>query len=203
VTNDNTGTDAGTGDNRTERKQRLDTSMDHAKASKLRGRLDQRLADAFGHRDGAVEQDTGRFHRAIEEGWEMHYAVATSGAHGWQIESDGGLRLAEGAYPEDLSWLVFENGWVHSTGAQWLKNDDLAEWVADLQERRDTVGERINNQESEVFESDDRIRQETDSRGKEITGWWRFEPTGYVGRPPAVTAHAEGYDASPAMTDDD
>jgi len=28
-----------------------------------------------------------------------------------------------------------------------------------------------------------------------MEGWWRFEPTGFVGRPEATVAHAAGYDA--------
>jgi hypothetical protein len=175
--------------------QSLDTSMDRSQIQRLQGRVDQRLADVFEQRDEEIEQDSNRFHRAIEEGWELHYAVATSGAHGWQIETDDGLRLAEGAYPEDVSWLVFENGWIHSTGARWLKDDDLVEWVADVQDRRETATERVSDAEREAFEADGRIRYDEDLGGNEMTGWWVFEPTGYVGRPEAVVAHAAGFDA--------
>ena len=178
-----------------EREQSLDTSMDRSQIQRLQGRVDQRLADAFDHRDEEIEQDSNRFDRAIEEGWELHYAVATSGAHGWQIESDDGLRLAEGAYPEDVSWLVFENGWIHQTGARWLKDDDLAEWVADVQDRRETATERVSDAQSEAFEADDRLQYDEDLGGNEMTGWWVFEPTGFVGRPEAAVAYAAGYDA--------
>jgi len=178
-----------------QREQSLDTSMDRSQIQRLQGRVDQRLADAFDNRGEEIEQDSNRFHRAIEEGWTMHYAVATSGAHGWQIEDENGLRLAEGAYPEDVSWLVFDNGWIHSTGARWLKDDDLAEWVADVQDRRETATERVSDAQREAFEADGRIRYDEDLGGNEMTGWWVFEPTGYVGRPEAVVAHAAGYDA--------
>ena len=184
-----------TDDAGTEREQTLDTSMDRLQRKKLQGRLDQKLADAFDYREEEVEQSSERFDTAISEGWEMHYAVATSGAHGWQIESDDGLRLADGAYPEDVSWLVFENGWIHDTGARWLKDDDLAEWVAEAQERRETAAERINEAEREAFEADDRLQYHTHFGGGEMPGWWVFEPTGFVGRPEAAVAHAAGYDA--------
>jgi hypothetical protein len=192
---DHTGTDAGTTDDRTEQ-QTLDTAMDRATHQKLQGRLDQKLADAFRHREEEVEKDTSRFAKAIEEGWTMHYAVATSGAHGWQIKSDDGLRLEDGAYPEDVSWLVFENGWIHRKGARWLEDDDLAGWVADIQDRRETAAERMNDAEREAFEADDRLKYDTDVAGHEMKGWWRFEPTGFVGRPEAAVAHAAGYDAA-------
>jgi hypothetical protein len=175
--------------------QSLDTSMDRSQIQRLQGRLDQRLADVFEQREDAVEQDSDRFHRAIEEGWELHYAVATSGAHGWQIEDEDGLRLAEGAYPEDVSWLVFQNGWIHSTGARWIKDEDLAEWVAEAQDRRETASERITDAEREAFQDDDRLRYAEDVVGNEMTGWWIFEPTGFCGRPEAAVAHAAGYDA--------
>jgi len=194
MTNDDTGTDAGTTDDRTEQ-QTLDTSMDRLQRKKLQGRLDQKLADVFEHREEEVEQDSDRFVTAIEEGWTMHYAVATSGAHGWQIKSDDGLRLADGAYPEDVSWLVFANGWIHRTGARWIKDDDLVEWVAKTQERREKAAERMNDAEREAFEDDDRIEYDEDLSGNEMPGWWRFEPTGFVGRPEAAVAHAAGYDA--------
>ena len=193
---DHTGDDAGTTDNEsTERKQTLDKAMDRGTYQKLQGRIDQKLADAFQHREEEVEQDTNRFNRAIEEGWTMHYAVATSGAHGWQIESDDDLRLEDGAYPEDVSWLVFENGWIHATGARWLKDDGLVEWVADAQNRREDAAERMNEAEREAFEADDRLQYDEDLGGNEMPGWWVFEPTGFVGRPEAVVAHAAGYDA--------
>ena len=188
MTDDNT-------DERTEREQTLDTAMDRLQRKKLQGRLDQRLAEAFAHRGDEVEKNSGRFHEAIAEGWPMYYAVATSGAHGWQIDSDDGLRLAEGAYPEDVSWLVFENGWIHRTGARWLKDDDLVEWVAEAQERREKATERINEAEREAFEADDRLQYHTPYGDREMEGWWVFEPTGFVGRPEAVVAHAAGYDA--------
>jgi hypothetical protein len=195
-----TGTDAGTTtDDSTERErtQTLDTAMDRSQIKRLQGRIDQKLADAFTHRDDEAEQDSSRFQRAVKEGGRMNYAVATSGAHGWQIEEtdDGGLRLVEGAYPEDVSWLVFENGWIHRTGAYWLQDEDLAEWVDDVQARRDTASDRIQDAEREAFEADDRIQYEKDATGEPMKGWWRFEPTGYVGRPEAVVAHADGYDA--------
>jgi len=194
--NDDTGTDAGTTDDSTERKQPLDTAMDRLQRKKLQGRIDQKLTDAFQHLEDDAEQDSSRFATAIEEGWTMHYAVATSGAHGWQIEeTDDGLRLADGAYAEDVSWLVFENGWIHHTGARWLKDDALAEWVADVQERRQEAAERMNDAEREAFEADDRLRYEEDATGEPMKGWWRFEPTGFIGRPEAVVAHADGYDA--------
>jgi hypothetical protein len=194
---DPTGTDAGTTDDSTDREQTLDTAMDRSQIKRLQGRIDQKLTDAFQHHDDVVEQDSGRFNQAVEEGWTMHYAVATSGAHGWQIEStdDGHLRLVEGAYPEDVSWLVFENGWIHQSGARWLQDEDLAEWVGDVQARRDTASDRIQDAEREAYEADDRIQYEESSAGREMKGWWRFEPTGYVGRPEAVVAHADGYDA--------
>lgn len=198
MTNDNgTGDDAGTTDDEsTERKQTLDTAMDRQRSQKLQGRLDQKLADVFDHREEQVEEDVSRFNRAIEEEWTMHYAVATSGAHGWQIESDDdGLRLEDGAYCEDVSWLVFENGWVHATGARWIKDDDLVEWVAEAQDRREKAVERMNDAEREAFEADDRLRYATDVAGHDMEGWWRFEPTGFVGRPEATVAHAAGYDA--------
>jgi len=197
MTNDNdTGDDAGTADDEsTERKQTLDTAMDRGTHQKLQGRIDQKLADAFQHREEEVEQDTNRFNRAIEEGWTMHYAVATSGAHGWQIESDDGLRLEDGAYPEDVSWLVFENGWIHRKGARWLKNDDLVEWVAEAQDRREKAVKRMNDAEREAFEADDRLQYKEDLAGNEMPSWWVFEPTGFIGRPEAVVAHADGYDA--------
>jgi len=191
--------DPGTTDESTELEQTLDTAMDRAMHQKLQGRVDQKLADVFEHREGDVEQDTSRFNRAIQEGWTMHYAVATSGAHGWQIESDDGdLRLEDGAYCEDVSWLVFENGWVHATGARWLKDDDLAEWVANIQDRRDDAAERMNDAEREAFEADDRLEYDTDVGGNDMKGWWVFEPTGFVGRPEAAVAHAAGYDAHQA-----
>jgi len=193
---DHTGTDAGTTDDSTERVQPLDTAMGRARSQKLQGRIDQKLSDAFQHREGEVEQDTSRFNRAIEEGWTMHYSVATSGAHGWQIDSDDdGLRLADGAYCEDVSWLVFENGWIHRTGGRWLKDDDLVEWVAEYQGRRETAHDRIANKKREAFEADDRLEYDTDVAGHEMPGWWRFTPTGFVGRPEATVAHAAGYDA--------
>jgi len=194
MTTDDTGTDAGTTDDSTER-EHLDTAMDRLQRKKLQGRLDQRLADVFEHREEEVEQDSSRFQRAIDEGWEMQYAVATSGAHGWQIESDDGLQLAENAYPEDVSWLVFENGWIHRTGARWLKDDDLVEWVADVQDTRSKAAGRIDDAEREAFEADDRLEYDTDVAGNEMPGWWVFEPTGFVGRPEFAVAHAAGYDA--------
>jgi len=187
--------DAGTSDDSTEREQTLDTAMDRARSQKLQGRIDQKLADVFDHREEQVEQATSRFYRAIDEGWTMHYAVATSGAHGWQIESDDGLQLGDGAYPEDVSWLVFENGWIHDTGARWLKDDGLAEWVAEAQDRREKAAERMNDAEREAFEADDRLQYDTDLGGNEMENWWVFEPTGFVGRPEAAVAHADGYDA--------
>jgi hypothetical protein len=198
MTDDNhTGIDAGTTDDgRTDRQQTLDTAMDRATHRKLGGRLDQKLADAFEHREEEVDKSVDRFNAAINEGWEMHYAVATSGAHGWQIESDDdGLRLADGAYCGDVSWLVFENGWIHATGGQWLRDRDLATWVAGIQARRESAAERMNDAEREAFEADDRLRHDTDLGGNEMKGWWVFEPTGFVGRPEAVVAHADGYDA--------
>jgi hypothetical protein len=125
----------------------------------------------------------------------MHYAVATSGAHGWQIESDDGLRLEDGAYCEDVSWLVFENGWIHRTGARWLKDEDLAEWVAEAQDRRENAAERMIDAERKAFEADDRLEYHEDLAGNELRGWWVFDPTGFLGRPEAVVAHAAGYDA--------
>ena len=188
--------DAGASDDSTEREQTLDTAMDRARSQKLQGRIDQKLADVFDHREEQVEKDVSRFNKAIEGGWTMHYAVATSGAHGWQIESDDGeLRLEDGAYCEDVSWLVFENGWIHATGARWLKDDELAEWVAEAQDRREKATERMNDAEREAFEADDRLQYDTDLGGNEMEGWWVFEPTGFVGRPEAVVAHADGYDA--------
>jgi len=187
-----------TNDDNIKSEQTLDTSMDRQRSNKLQGRLDQKLADAFEYREDEVEEDVSRFHRAINEGWTMHYAVATSGAHGWQVVSDddgGDLRLAEDAYPEDLSWLVFENGWIHGTGAWWLKDDDLVEWVVDVQDRRESASERVKEQEREAFEADDRLQYDTNVAGHEMTDWWRFEPTGFVGRPAAAVAHAAGYDA--------
>ena len=191
MTTDNNGTT----DDSIERKQSLDMAMDRLQRKKLQGRLDQRLADAFEYREAEVEQDSDRFATAIAEGWEMHYAVATSAAHGWQIQSEDGLRLADGAYPDDVSWLVFENGWIHATGARWLRDDALAAWVAEAQERRKTAADRMHEEEREAFEADDRLQYETHLGGGEMRGWWRFEPTGFVGRPEAVVAHAAGYDA--------
>jgi hypothetical protein len=187
----------------TERGQTLDTAMDRMQRNRLKGRLDQRLADAFDTRENEVEHDSARFETAIAEGWEMHYAVATSGAHGWQIETDDGLRLAEGAYPEDVSWLVFENGWIHQTGARWLTDDDLVEWVAEVQDRRETATERINDAERAAFEPDERIRYKEDLAGNEMEGWWVFDPTGYVGRPDTVVAHAAGYEARRAEVENE
>jgi hypothetical protein len=186
--------DNGTDDS-TERQQTLDTAMSRSRRKKLEGRLDQRLTDAFHLLEDEVEQSSDRFYTAIAEGWEMHYAVATSGAHGWQIEADDGLRLAEDAYPGDVSWLVFENGWIHKTGARWLKDDELAEWVADVQDRRQNASERIMDAETEAFEADDRLQYHNPYGEREMEGWWIFEPTGYVGRPEAAVAHAAGYDA--------
>jgi len=178
-----------------QREQSLNTSMDRSQIQRLEGRIDQRLTDLFDHREAEVERDRNRFDRAIEEGWELHYAVATSGAHGWQIESDHGLQLAEGAYPEDVSWLVFQNGWIQSMGARWLKDDDLTEWVADVQKRRETATERVSDAERGAFEADDRLRYAEDVVGNEMSSWWVFNPTGFVGQPEAVVAHAAGFDA--------
>ena len=196
--------DTDTTDDSIDREQTLDTAMDRLQRKKLQGRIEQKLTDAFAHRQAAVEQSSERFATAIEEGWTMHYAVATSGAHGWQIESADGLRLADGAYPEDVAWLVFENGWVARSGARWLKNDELAEWVALAQERRERATEQINEAEREAFEADDRLQYHTDVTGvSPAKGWWQFEPTGYIGRPEAVVAHAAGYDARRAEEGDD
>jgi hypothetical protein len=196
MTDDDTGTDAGTTDDSTELKQTLDTAMGRSRMQRLQGRLDQRLTDAFEHRAEEIEKDVSRFQRAINEGWTMQYAVATSGAHGWQIESDDGLQLADDAYPEDVSWLVFDNGWIHRSGARWLKDDDLAEWVAEHQDRRGSANDRVASKKREAFEADDRLEYDTDIAGHEMKNWWRFNPTGFVGRPDAAVAHAAGYDAA-------
>jgi hypothetical protein len=69
------------------------------------------------------------------------------------------------------------------------------EWVADVQERRETATERVSDAEREAFQEDDRLRYAEDVVGNEMTGWWIFEPTGFCGRPEAAVAHASGYDA--------
>jgi len=183
-------------DDNTERKQTLRTGMDLAQRNKYQARIDQRLRDAFENREEAVKQSRDRFARAIEEGWTIRHAVATSGAHGWQIESDDdGLRLSEGAYPGDVSWLVFENGWIHRTGARWLKDDDLAAWVRRKKDSQEAITERLREKEREAFEADDRIRYAVDTTGEKMPGWWVFRPTGYTGTPRHVVAYAAGYDA--------
>ena len=194
-----------------EYKQTLDTAMDDHMSTRLSGHIRGTLATVFDERDGETEESQPRFNRAIDEEWPLVHAVATSGAHGWQIvtETDDGEQidfdderadpdapttLAENAYCDDVSWLVFENGWIHGGRAEWLYAPDVAETISEARRRSRKANERANKAESEAFEADARISYDEDATGQPMKGWWVFEPTGYVGRPSAVVAHAEGYD---------
>ena len=182
---------------RPEHEQELDTSPALTRAYKLSGRIDQAVREHW--KATEAEYGEGRFSEAINEQWTAIYAIATSGAHGWQIvehEDGGGVRLAEGAYPGDVGFVVFENGWVHVENDRWFEDEDgsLRETIEYLKEQRDTEWDRADEQETEAFEADDRISVHQDPGGNDLPGWWEFDPTGYVGRPPAVVAHAKGYD---------
>jgi hypothetical protein len=196
-----------------ERKQTLDTARDDYMITRLSGRIKGTLAAVFEERNDEIEESVPRFNRAIDEEWPLIHAVATSGAHGWQIVSetedgeqvdfdderadpDAPTTLAENAYCDDVSWLVFENGWIHRGRAEWLHAPDVAEAVAEVRRLSRKANERTNEAECEAFEADARISYDEDATGQPMQGWWIFEPTGYVGRPEAVVAHAAGYDAA-------
>lgn len=196
----------------TDLQQTLDTAIEDHMSTRLSGHIEGTLATVFDERDDETEESQPRFNRAIDEGWPLVHAVATSGAHGWQIvtETDDGEQvdfdderadpdapttLAANAYCDDVSWLVFENGWIHRGRAEWLYAPDVAETIAEAQRRSRKANEQANEAESEAFEADARIIYDEDATGQPMKGWWVFEPTGYVGRPSAVVAHAAGYDA--------
>ena len=190
---------------RPEHEQELDTSPALTRAHKLSGRIDQVVRDAW--KAAETEYGEGRFNEAINEQWTAIYAIATSGAHGWQIvenEDGDGVRLDEGAYPGDIGFVVFENGWVHVGNDRWFKDEDgsLHESIEYLKEQRDTEWDRADGLETEAFDADDRISVHQDLGGNELPGWWEFGPTGYVGRPPAVVAHAKGYDLAQDEVED-
>lgn len=176
--------------------QTLDSSFQTHRRARLGGKIEGVLMQAAAERD--LTHNSGRFGTATHDGWPIIYGVATSGAHGWQVEDDDGVqRLAENAYAEDLSWLVFENGWIHAGNARWFRDEELAEWVRETQEKRDEIAESVDSDEEEFLDADDRIIPH-EAYGREVAGWWEFEPTGYVGRPAAVVAFAAGYDARDA-----
>lgn len=174
---------------------KLDTGFDHEQRDLQRGEIRGMINSAFRFND--VEQSTARFEKAKQEQWNIEYAVVTSGAHGWQIVNEDDQRyLEESAYADDISKLVFENGWIMRNGARWIKDNDLAREIVDKQERVENISERINDEESDRFKSDDRFSFDTDASGNEMKGWWVFEPTNFISRPIIVSAYAQGYDAA-------
>lgn len=204
-------------DDEDERKERIEQPLNTRghdfRAENRRGRVEGYLRRMFNARAEDIEESNERFGTAINEEWPIIYGVATSGAHGWQLVSttpdgdrvdaddprrdpDAPTTLESGAYPEDLHWLVFENGYVHANGARWLHDEEAVECIRSYLETVTEERERTEEREAEVFEADDRLVYETDLTGSPMPQWWRFEPTGFVGTAEAAAAHAAGYDAA-------
>jgi len=178
--------------------QSLDGAGDSWKEGHLTGKIDGWISELFRHAD--VEQSVSRFETAVDEQWSLVRAVATSGAHGWQIvgDDDGSpSHLEEGAYPEDVTGLVFENGWIYRQPGEWVKDPETVERVREAVDRRTKAEERRHESEQDVFDGDDRLRQDQDVTGNPMDGRWVFDSEGveFAGRPDATAAFRDGWDA--------
>lgn len=176
----------------------LNTAGDAHRAAKITGKVEGWIQELFRHSE--VEESLDRFNTAIAEEWSLVRAVATSGAHGWQIVSDDDgnpSHLSEDAYAEDVTGLVFENGWIYKQPGAWVHDPETVERVKEAHERRHDLSERMEEREEEVFEEAERIEEYEDMRGEPMSGVWTFQAgdTEYEGRPELVAAFRDGFEA--------
>lgn len=176
---------------------RLSRQIAHRRqrAARLTGKIQERLETAFYDNEAEVEKDVDRFEIAIKKGWTMVYGQTTSGAHGWMIQEaddhEGRYVLESGAYPEDVNWLVFVNGWVHRAGGRWLRSEEVVERVESLVQSRRDIYEEINDTVNSVVEETDGLSWWGD-RNKD-SAFVVAKATGYVGTAAEALAHYQGF----------
>lgn len=174
----------------------LNTAPEQSRIARLTGRIEGHVREAARHAD-VVDGPVETFSAAVDEQWPILVGVASSGAHGWQIvtDDDGSpSHLDDAAFFEDVSLVVFENGFVKA-GDDVFEDGELVETVADLVDRRRNVGDDRREAEQAYLDANDDVAVETGPGGRDLPGWWAFEPAGFVGRPVEVAAFKQGYES--------